>query len=538
MKAGDDMPQRQRPLAGTGGLIRLILRRDRVRIPLWIFAVVGFTVSFLPSLTDLFPDERSRQARAALIENPATLAMTGPGYGIDDYTYGAMVSQEFFLYSALIVAFMSVLLIVRHTRAEEETGRAELIRAAAVGRHAGLAAAVTVVVAVNLVIAALLTLLMPATLDALPVYSTFVFACALASVGIAFTGVGVFAAQLTYSSRAANGYAVLAIGIAVVARAVGDASYEWLSWLSPIGWAQQTAPYVHDRWWPLAIAVGFGLCMLITATRMARLRDLGAGMMAPRIGPKQASTLLRGPFTLAWKLQFGAFIAWTCGLALFASLYGSLAPEIQDFVDTNEFAQQMFTGEADPLAGFMSMIVVMLALLAGGYVLQSTLRMRGEETAARAEPLLAAAVPRWAYTASHLAPSLLGGPVMLMAATAVLGATTGATTGEWGMFGEVLAAATVYIPVLWLLSAGACALFGWAPKLIHLVWIVLAYGATISLLGMLLDLPDWAFDLSIFEHPPQWPDEDLTPSVPIAMTAGAVALCVLGIIGFRRRDTA
>ena len=39
---------------------------------------------------------------------------------------------------------MSILLVVRHTRADEETGRAELVGAGVVGRHAPLAAALVV----------------------------------------------------------------------------------------------------------------------------------------------------------------------------------------------------------------------------------------------------------------------------------------------------------------------------------------------------------------------------------------------------------
>src|SRR5699024_9160365 len=148
----------------------------------------------------------------------------------------------------------------------------------------------------------------------------------------------------------------------------------------------------------------------------------------------------------------------------------------------NEFAKQMFAEGGDPLASFMSTVLFMLALLAGGYVLQSSLRMRSEETATRAEPLLAAAVPRWAYVASHLAPSVVGGPVMLVLSAVVIGATSGATTGNWDLLGEVVAASTVYIPVLWLLSAGVCVLFGLVPKAVHVTWIVLAYGATVGLL--------------------------------------------------------
>jgi ABC-2 type transport system permease protein len=50
---------------------------------------------------------------------------------------------------------MSMLIIGRHTRAEEESGRDELIRSGAVGRLAPLSAAVVVALAANAVLGAL-----------------------------------------------------------------------------------------------------------------------------------------------------------------------------------------------------------------------------------------------------------------------------------------------------------------------------------------------------------------------------------------------
>ncbi len=93
------------------------------------------------ALGEVYPTAAERQARAVLMTNPAAVLMGGPAFGLDGYTIGAMVANEGTLTMLVATAIMSILLVVRHTRAEEETGRAELVRAAAVGRRAGLAAA-------------------------------------------------------------------------------------------------------------------------------------------------------------------------------------------------------------------------------------------------------------------------------------------------------------------------------------------------------------------------------------------------------------
>ena len=54
-----------------------------------------------------------------------------------------------------LLGLMSMLLVTRHTRQEEETGRAELVSAGVVGRYAWLAASLLYVLAVNVVLAAL-----------------------------------------------------------------------------------------------------------------------------------------------------------------------------------------------------------------------------------------------------------------------------------------------------------------------------------------------------------------------------------------------
>lgn len=45
--------------AGTGTLIRLILRRDRAKLPIWLFAVVLSLVAMVPLLQNVYGDAAS-----------------------------------------------------------------------------------------------------------------------------------------------------------------------------------------------------------------------------------------------------------------------------------------------------------------------------------------------------------------------------------------------------------------------------------------------------------------------------------------------
>jgi len=47
-------------LAGTGGLVRLILRRDRIVLPLWIVLLCAISISYVQTYGDLFPTPESR----------------------------------------------------------------------------------------------------------------------------------------------------------------------------------------------------------------------------------------------------------------------------------------------------------------------------------------------------------------------------------------------------------------------------------------------------------------------------------------------
>lgn len=526
-------------LSGTGRLVRFALRRDRIRLPAWILGIAVTLVLTVSAFPSLYPDAASRQQRALMMSSPAAVAIGGPGIGADNYTFGAMLTNEMLALTAAFVALMAILTVTRHTRADEEAGRTELVLAGPVGRLAPLAAAVTVAflasIALGAVSAAGLGSLGAASVD-WP--GSMLYGAALASVAIAFTGVAAVSAQLTDNSRSASGLAGLVVGLAYASRAVGDAGdLPWLSWLSPFAWAQRTYAYVDDRWSPLALSVLLAAALIGVAVVLNRRRDLGSGLRQPRPGPVRAARRLATPVGLAVRLQRTALIAWTASLLCFGLMYGSLLGTAKDFVADLEVVHKVLGSYGDTLIpAFLSLLVTMLAMAASVYAIIGTLRAQAEERSARAEALLATPVSRRRWIGSH---TLVGGggAIAILAAGALgVGSTGAVSLRDASVLGQVLQAAAVQVTPILLVVAIVVALFGWLPRLTGLVWVVMVYAITAGTLGGLLGLPEWALKLSPFALVPALPAEEFTPWPVLGMLAAAAALYLAGLAGLRRRD--
>src|SRR5690625_7844430 len=110
------------------------------------------------SFTELYPSDLERQAVAETMKNTAIAAMVGQGYGLDHYTNGAMMAHQMLLFTGIAVAIMSILFVARHTRADEEDGRIELVRSLPTGRLSNLTAGISVISGINVLLALLIGL--------------------------------------------------------------------------------------------------------------------------------------------------------------------------------------------------------------------------------------------------------------------------------------------------------------------------------------------------------------------------------------------
>lgn len=528
---------RQGPLVGTRTLIRFILRRDRVRIPVWIAAVTIALLGTAQSYADTYPTQADLDKRAELAANPVFIAFNGPGHGLDNYTFGAMVAHEALYIAVILVALMSVFLTVRHTRAEEESGRAELVRATVVGRHASTAATLTVVATANVAVG-LLTVAALSSMDDLEATGSLMFAASMIAGGLVFTAVAMVAAQLTEYARGAVGIGVAVLGVTYVLRAVGDVSETGLSWLSPFAWSLETRAFVDERWWPLVLSLALAFGLAAAAMVLSTRRDVGTGLVPPRPGAASASDRLVRPYGVALRLQGGSLVAWAAGLLLLGAAFGALLSEIEGFAADNEQVQDVIAAAEGTtlLESFLGTITLMLALLATGCAIQSILRLRGEEVAGRAEPLLATSLPRTRWLRGYLGVAMAGSALVLLAGSTGLGLAGAINQGDASLLFEVLAAGLAYLPAIWVVIGIVLALFGWAARVVMAGWLVLLYGAVVFLLADALDLPGWARDLSPLHHVPDLPGADFRVGPVLVLVALAGALIAAGVVGFRRRD--
>lgn len=523
--------------AGTATLARLILRRDRIRIPVWILAVAGTLVGIANSFATAFPTAEDLQARAELSDSPVFIAFNGPGYGLDNYTFGALVANESLYIGVILVALMAVFLTVRHTRAEEESGRSELVRAAAVGRHAATTAVLLVVNAAILVTSALTTVGLAGQED-LDWVGSATYGLSMLAAGLVFTTAALVAAQATGYARGAVGLGTAVLAVTYLVRAVGDVSETGLSWLSPFHWSLATRAFVDERWWPLLLSVALAAALAATATTLSTRRDVGAGLVPPRPGNPTAPELLVRPAGFALRLQRGVLVAWISALLLTGASFGPLSADVEKFAAENEQIQEILAaaGGASLLESWLGMVTLILALLATGFAVQSALRMRGEEVAGRAEPVLATSLSRIRWASGYLTVAAAGSGLTLLAGSLGLGVTAAASQGDASLVPELLGAGIAYLPAVWVVGGVAVALSGLVPRAAAAAWLVLAYGVFVGLLGGVLDMPAAMYNASPFEHVPQLPGEEFTVTPVAVLLALAVALVAAGLAGIRSRD--
>lgn len=537
-------------IAGTARLVRLALRRDRAKLPIWLLGTTVLLAVSLSATREQYPTEADRlDVLRSAADSPALLLMrtapTGAGTG-------ALAMFQVLTPLAVLAGFMSTLAVVRHTRQNEETGRAEMIGATAVGRYAGLAAALGVAAGANLVLTALVALTLAGFGE--PAAGSVAAGAAVGVTGLAFAAIAAVTAQVAQSARTANGIAATAIGAAFVVRGLGDAlgrvgpsgytvTSAWPSWLSPIGWATQVHPFAGDRWWVLAAPLMLTCAGVMTAFVLTAHRDVGMGMIAARPGPVRAAARLLSPLGLAWRLQRGTLLGRAAAVTVLGAGVGSLGGTVEDALADNEGAADTITslsggGGGDLIETFFAAMMALIGAMTAAFVIQVLLRPRTEETTGRAEVVLATATGRLRWFGGHLVIASAGAAGLLGLAGVSMGTVSGLVEGGLGgKITEQVAAAFGWLPPALVIGGLAVAVFGFAPRLTaSLAWAGFTASLVLGQLGDLLNLPRTVRDLSPFSHVPALPATEATATPLVVLAAVAVALGTTGTILLRRRD--
>ncbi|MFE9029133.1 ABC transporter permease [Streptomyces iakyrus] len=518
-----------RQLAGTGTLLRFALRRDRLMIPVWIAVDALMVLSMPGTLEGLYgtPAERADLVRQ-METNSSLRAMVGPVFGD---SLGALTAWRVGIYAGALAAVMSLLVVVRHTRDEEESGRQELVASGTVGRRASLTAALLAAAVANTVLALLVT----AGLARQGTAGALALGLGIAGVGMVFATMAAIVAQLTESARLARGLTAAVLGTAFVLRAAGDSGTDdgssVLTWLSPLGWLENLRPYAAERWWVLALLAGAVVLQGALAYALAGRRDLGMSFLPTRPGP--ASGRLGTAGALAWRLQRGAVLGWSIGFFLAGVVYGGMTEGAADLVGDNANARRIIErmgGQSGLTDAFLASMIGMLGLVAALWIVASVLRLHDEETSGRAEPVLANAVGRLRWAAGHLVIAF-GGAAWIM-----LLAGLGFAVGYGRQVGPVLAACLVQLPAVWVVGGMAVLLHGVLPRAALAAWAVAGAVLLIGWVGPALDVPRAVLDVSPFGHLPKLPGGSMEWGPLAVLTGAAVLLVAGGLAGLRRRD--
>lgn len=228
------------------------------------------------------------------------------------------------------------------------------------------------------------------------------------------------------------------------------------------------------------------------------------------------------------------------GFAFGGLLIGNIAADIGGMMGQNaQFRAVLETmgGVRGLTDGFFAAVLGLLAVLASAYGVQAALRLRSEEAALLAEPLLSTAVRRTTWIASHLTIAFLGTAWLVLVMGAGAGLAHGAQTSDLAnAFERVVGAALVQIPATWMLVGIVAVLFGLLPRWSPLAWVVLVFFLLLGEFGSLFELNQAVMDISPYAHVPKLPGGELTMTPLLGLTGVAALLTIVGVLGFRRRD--
>lgn len=527
-------------VAGFRPLLRVSLHQDARRIAPWVVLITALSVSSVIAYPIVFPDEASRAELAATIgANPALALVFGPARDLT--TADGFNAWRAGQLGAFFAGLMAILIVIRNSRADEDTGQAELLASGVMGRETRLGVALGMAVIASVLLGIVATAATMIAGGSLP--DSAALAATWTASGWMFAAVAAVTAQLGSDARSANSLAVGFLGASYIVRGFIDSSgaSDWALWLTPFGWLEAVRPAVDNRVGPLLICLAFALLTASVAFGLHARRDYGMGLIPPRPGPARGARILTNPWGLAVRLNRGALIPWLVAFLVLGGVFGVLATSVGEVLLENpSVAAALGAGRVTQeqlLFAFLVTILSLVGIIAAVFGVGIVMRMHTEEIEWRADPLLAGSLARWRSLASGAVVAVVAPAAAMVLAGTVIGLVAAAREPAITA-SEVIWQAVATIPAVWVLVALALAAFGARPAVRLVGWLAVVATFALTILGPIFKLDDWVLGIS-----PMWHVPDVTTS-PVDWSGlgwlGLVAavLTVLAFAGYRRRDIA
>jgi ABC-2 type transport system permease protein len=520
--------------AGTAGLLRLNLRRDRLLLPVWVWLLTATVAASAFATTGLYTDEADRMVAARVINtSPALVALYGPI--LNEHSAAELAMSKMTVMYALFVMGMGLVVVRRHTRVEEESGRAELMGATLVGRRAPLRAALLEAAAAAVVLGLLCAVVDIAA--GLELAGSVAFGLSWTGAALVGAGTGAVCAQLAASARTCGGLALATFAVWDVVRAAGDIGPDALGWLSPLGWGTRLDAWGDTRWWVLGLYAALVTVLVVGAHALRGRRDLGSGVLAEGTGP--ADGRIGSTLVLVWRLNRLSTAWWLVASLASGALFGSVAPHIGSLFDSpgGRAALEALGGRGRVEDAMLAALLAVMAAMLSAYAVQVTVSGAREETDGRTPEVLAATGSRARVFGAQALVAAAGAAVLAVAYG--VGSAIGYGSQVGGVshaLGRLVPAALAHVPAMWVLAAVALLAWAWWPHAPWIGWAALAAFVTIGEIGPLLELPDWVIGISPFQHVAAVPVQQVDTTSEAGLVAVAALLLVLAYGRYRGRD--
>ena len=530
-------------LAGWGTCLQILLRRFRVQIAAWVLPLWLLISVTAPSYESIYP---SLETRTVLIEqmrkSPATRLLYG--YVPTPGRLGQLLQWETGTFLLICTALMAILLTCRVLRADEDEGLVEILRAAGAGRAVPFLVPVALVWAVVGALSAgaggVLTW-QAKSIEELTVSGAWALAGTVCVVGWAFSALAAVASQLGRQVGQARSLSMIVLALAFGMRVAADqvaegSSSNWLRWLSPLGWRDLIRPYSDDRFAVLAVCGVIDIALVIVAAALAAHREYLDSYL-PDHSASRRRWRLRGHMDLLTRLSRRGALGWALASTGLAALYGSVSGSVNDLLapdsPTASYVGKMASGSA--VEQFMSLLTVVTVLLVAVAAVRRMNRLAGLEHAGLVEVELATGVSRSRLFLSQVLGAMIESAILLLVSAAVLAATTAVQLTDDHAVARAFVFTVSQMPGMVAAIGIAAGLVGLAPRLVGLSWAVVTWSAFAQFFGGLVELKDWAKDLSVLGHhldvvgSPDW------KPLAVQTVVGLVGIAI-GLASYTRRD--
>jgi ABC-2 type transport system permease protein len=525
-------------LTAARSLARRAFRDARVRVISFgcLFTLVAYAQPL--AYRHAYPTVSSRLLFAhSFAENKAVRLFYGVPYNL--LTVAGYSAWRVGGTLAIFAAVFGLLAAVRALRAEEDTGRMELVLAGPVGRRTAFLSAMAAIAGgvVILGLAEWAGLL----LAGLPANGSAELALATASVVAVFVGVGAVMSQLAPTRRVALELGGAVVGLFLMLRVIADTSSGagWLRWATPLGWAEEVRPFTGARPVVLLLPVVAAGLLLVAAARIAATRDIGTGILPARDSSRPRLWLLSSTTTQTLRSERGSLIVWLGSVGAFAYVDGVIAKSTSSAGISKSLqreAAKLGSGSIITPTGYLAFVFIFYVLVVSLFMCAQIGAARHEEADGRLETLLSLPLGRHRWLAGRLLLATSAAVVISLAAGVLSWA--GAESGGVSIsLPRMLEAGANCLPAALLFLAIAALAYAVVPR----ASAGIAYGLVTvaflwNLFGSVLGAPRWLVDLTPFEHVGLVPVEAFRAGDAATMLAIAAVSAFAALWMFRRRD--